>query len=193
MTTRSTIAILAVLLACIVEPTCAQMQVTVRDTEDKTYSANTEIRHHNVTVFIFVATDCPNSNSYAPELARLHTAYAAKGVVFYNVYSDPGEKVVDVRKHQANYRIPFPALMDSQQSLARAVGAKGTPESIVVSNDGKVLYRGRIDDRFASYGRTRINVDQHDLRDVLDEVLAGKPVSHPYEPSLGCAIPGVMQ
>jgi hypothetical protein len=81
--------------------------------------------------------------------------------------------------------------MDSHQVLARQAGALGTPEAVILSPDGKVLYRGRIDDRFASFGKTRLHVDQHDLRDALDEVLAGEPVAHPYAPSLGCAIPGV--
>ncbi len=184
-------AVVTLLLLCCTAEGLTQVNVSIRDAEGRAYSSGPELKRHKATVFIFVATDCPNANSYAPEVARLHKKYEGLGVAFYNVYSDPGENPAVVRKHDQQYQVPFPALMDPRQSLARASGARGTPEAVVVSPAGTVLYRGRIDDRFASYGKTRIHVDQHDLRDALDEVLAGKPVSHPYVPSLGCAIPGV--
>lgn len=144
-------------------------------------------------MFVFLATDCPNSNSYAPELARLYSAYESRGVAFYAVYFDPAETAANVRKHDHEYAIPFPALLDPRQAVARATGARVTPEAVVISATGEVLYRGRMDDRFANFGKTRIHVDRHDLRAALDEILAGKPGSNPNVPSLGCAIPGVNQ
>lgn len=155
--------------------------------------SNAELRQNKATVFVFLATDCPNSNSYAPELARLYTEYESRGIAFYSVYSDPAEKAANVRMHDSEYAIPFPAILDPQQVLARETGARVTPEAVVVSSTGKELYHGRIDDRFANFGKTRIHIDKHDLRAALDEILAGKPVSAPYVPSLGCAIPGVSE
>src|SRR5262245_31326442 len=38
----------------------------------------------------FIATECPISNRYAPEINRLVAAYATQGVAFYGVQSDPG-------------------------------------------------------------------------------------------------------
>ena len=170
----------------------AQALSPIHDAEGKAYS-DAWLAQHKATVFFFLATDCPNSNSYAPEMARLQRAYESKGVAFYGVYSDPAETAAGVRKHDAAYGIPFPSLMDSRQVLARETGAMGTPEAVILSSTGKTLYRGRIDDRFADFGKTRLHIDQHDLRDALDEVLAGKPVARPNMPSIGCAIPRVIQ
>jgi thiol-disulfide isomerase/thioredoxin len=167
-----------------------QTVVTVPEASGRPY-VSSEMKRHKATVFVFLATDCPNSNSYAPELIRLSKEYGDRGVAFYSVYSDSAETAAGVQKHDSDYRIPFPALMDSRQILAHQTGAMETPEAIVLSSDGKALYRGRIDDRFANYGRTRLHVDQHDLREALDDILAGTMVAHPYEPSLGCAIPGI--
>lgn len=152
-----------------------------------------ELARHKATVFVFLATDCPNSNSYAPELARLQRDYESRGVVFYSVYSDPAETDASVRKHDGDYAIPFAALLDPKQTLARETHARVTPEAVVMSPDARELYHGRIDDRFANFGQTRVQSQKNDLRAALDAVLAGKPVEHPYEPSLGCAIPGVNQ
>jgi thiol-disulfide isomerase/thioredoxin len=179
-------------LICLTPGVLAQGVSNIQDAQGKVYSYS-ELKQNKATVFIFLATDCPNSNAYAPEMARLSQEYGSRGVAFYGVYSDPAETPAGVRKHDVDYGIRFPSLMDSRQILARETGALGTPESVILSPSGKVLYRGRIDDRYAAYGKTRLHVDQHDLRDALDEVLAGKPVVHPYEPSLGCAIPGIIK
>ena len=154
---------------------------------------SSELSDHTATVFFFLATDCPNSNSYAAEMARIFQDYKSRRVAFYSVYSDSSETADGVRKHDREYAQPFRSLLDPQQLIASETGARGTPEAVVLSSSGKVLYRGRIDNRFASYGKTRVHVDQRDLRLALDEVLAGKTVSHPFMPSLGCAIPGVNQ
>jgi thiol-disulfide isomerase/thioredoxin len=189
---RARAVIVGTLLFWVATGVFAQAMSNILDAQGKVYS-NSELKLHKATVFIFLATDCPNSNSYAPEMIRLSQEYESRGVAFYGVYSDPAETSAGVRKHDVDYGIRFPSLMDSQQILARETGALGTPESVILSPSGKVLYRGRIDNRFAVYGKTRLHVDQHDLRTALDEVLAGKPVAHPYEPSLGCAIPGVFK
>src|SRR5688572_9396475 len=39
-------------------------------------------------VFIFVSTDCPISNRYAPEIRRVEEEFARSGVRFWLVYAD---------------------------------------------------------------------------------------------------------
>jgi peroxiredoxin len=177
---------------CVTISAFTQSPSTVRDDYGKVYS-NSELKQHKATVFIFLAADCPNSNSYAPEMARLYKQYESRGVAFYGVYSDPAETAAGVRTHDGDYGIPFPSLMDAHQTLARETGALGTPEAVILSTAGKVLYRGRVDDKFATYGKTRLHIDEHDLRDALNDVLVGKRVAHPYVSSLGCAIPGIVK
>ena len=138
-----------------------------------------------------MATDCPNSNTYAPVLARLYREYSQRGVAFYNVYSDPSENADAVRKHDADYLVPFPALLDPHQTLARQTGARSTPEAVILGPDGQELYRGRVDDRFVDFGKTRFHPTQDDLGEALDAILQGKPVPHPVTKVLGCAIPGI--
>ena len=41
---------------------------------------------------------------------------------------------------------------------------------------------------FADYGQRRQTVTQHDLRNALDAVLAGKPVAQPVTEAIGCHI-----
>ncbi len=168
----------------------SQSNFSLEDTAGKTHTSG-DLRQYKATVFIFVATDCPNSNTYAPILARLYRQYSGRGVAFYNVYSDPSESADAVRKHDADYLVPFPALLDSHQILARQTGARSTPEAVILGPDGQQLYRGRVDDRFVDFGKTRFHPTQDDLGEALEAILQGKPVPHPVTKVLGCAIPGL--
>jgi peroxiredoxin len=163
---------------------------SLQDTGGKTHTAS-DLRLNKATVFIFVAIDCPNSNTYAPILAGMYPEYSARGVAFYNVYSDPAETADAVRKHDADYLVPFPALLDAHQTLARQTGARSTPEAVILGPEGQELYRGRVDDRFVDFGKTRFHPTQDDLAEALDAILQGKPVPHPVTKVLGCAIPGI--
>jgi len=150
-----------------------------------------ELAQHRATVFLFVATDCPNSNTYAPIMARLYREYSPRGIAFFNVYSDPSESADTIRKHDSEFGVPFPGLLDPQQALARQTGARSTPEAIVLAPDGRQLYRGRVDNRFVALGKTRFSPTEDDLREALEAILQNKPVPHPVTKVLGCAIPGV--
>ena len=177
-------------LAAITCALAAGPNFSLRDTTGKTYT-ETDLTQHKATVFIFVATDCPNSNTYAPLLARLHRDYSPRGVAFFNVYSDPSETADTIRKHDADFAVPFPALLDPRQVLARQTGARSTPEAVVLGPDGRQLYRGNVDNRFVDFGKTRFSPTQDNLREALDAILQNKPVAHPVTKVLGCAIPGV--
>ncbi len=148
-----------------------------------------EFRQSKAVVFAFVATDCPISNSYAPELARIYAAYAPRGVAFYAVHSDPAVSAEEIRTHAKDYGFPFPVLLDRKQQLARFTGVKATLEIAVIAPSGTLLYRGRVDDRTVDFGKTRFQPTRQDLRIALDEILAGKPVSQPFTKAIGCAIP----
>ena len=77
-------------------------------------------------VLIFVSTDCPVSNAYAPELQRICASYAAKGIACSLIYEDPKVTASDVRKHLDEYRYrAVAAAIDADGSLA-LIGADPT-------------------------------------------------------------------
>jgi thiol-disulfide isomerase/thioredoxin len=139
-------------------------------------------------VLIFVSTDCPLSNRYVPELKRIETAYAPRGIAFYAVQGDATIAVQEVRQHAKEFAYTFPYLLDPGESLASYTGADVTPEAAVLRPNGELLYLGRIDNRLEDFGHERVQVTQFDLREALDAVLAGKAVPHPRTRALGCAI-----
>lgn len=141
-----------------------------------------------VRVFLFVRGDCPISNRYAPEMARIWETYAPRGVRFSLVYPDPDENAAAIRRHIAEYGYPFGALRDPEHALVEQSGARITPEVAVYGPDGTLAYRGRIDDRWADFGKSKPAPARQDLREALDAVLAGRPVAEPTTEAIGCFI-----
>jgi hypothetical protein len=140
-------------------------------------------------VFLFTSTECPISNRYAPDVRRLATTFAPQGVVFRLVYPDPAEKAPAIRGHMAAfaYAGATEAFRDPDHALVKFVGATVTPEAAVFSR-GRVVYRGRIDDRFVDLGLERPSPTNRDLADAIAAVLAGKPVSQARTQAVGCFI-----
>src|SRR5579863_9726656 len=120
-----------------------------------------------VRVFIFVRTDCPVSNRYAPELKRLSDEFAARGAVFSMVYADPHETSENIRQHMEQYRFPGAVIRDPVHSLVRRAKATITPEAAVFSAEGKLLYHGRIDNRFIELGKAMNTPTRRDLEEAI--------------------------
>lgn len=139
-------------------------------------------------VLLFVGHDCPISNGYTREIVRLGQEYAPQQVAFCVVYADADISLDDARKHAEEFGFCRPALLDPTMTLARRVGATVKPEAAVLSPKGELLYRGRIDDRYVELGKRRDQPTRRDLRDALEEVLAGKPVTTPRTKAIGCDI-----
>ena len=148
----------------------------------------TDLAGQRATVVLFLGVECPISNRYAPLLERMRLGYESRGVRFVAVFSGPGLDGQAVRRHLNEYALHLPALLDRNASIAAQTGATVTPEAVLLSPQGEVLYRGRIDDQYVAWGKTRLQPTVLDLHDALEEALAGKPVSHPVTRALGCSI-----
>jgi hypothetical protein len=143
-------------------------------------------------VLVFVRTDCPIANRYAPELRRLHDRFARRGISFWLVYPDPSETPDAIRRHQRDFGLGFRAVRDPQHELVRATQATVTPEVAVFISTGpepRLVYRGRIDDRYVDFGRARPAPTRRDLREVLTALAAGSAVAPRTTAAVGCFIP----
>ena len=141
------------------------------------------------TVLLFVMTDCPISNRYAPEVVRLHEEFAGT-VRFWLVYVDVHRPVDELREHRASFGYPFGALRDVAGALVTHAGATVTPEVAVFDAGQRLIYRGRIDDRFVSFGVARASPRTRDLHDRLSRIAAGETLAFSETPAVGCYIPG---
>jgi hypothetical protein len=141
-----------------------------------------------VAVFVFVSVDCPISNRYAPEIRRLHDAFSARGVSFRVVYPNPAESAAAIRDHLKAYEYPVEGLRDPRHRLVKQAEISITPEAAVYARDGRLIYRGRIDDRYVTLGLERPAPTRRDLFEALTDTLAGRPAREPRTRAVGCYV-----
>jgi hypothetical protein len=139
--------------------------------------------------FVFVRTDCPISNRYAPEVRRVYERFAAQGVDFVLVYTDPNEPMETVREHIVAYSYPFRGVRDTRHTLVDLAGATVTPEVALFTKNGHLLYRGRIDDRFPDYGKARHRPAHRDFEAALIAATSNQPIQTRITHAVGCFIP----
>lgn len=140
-------------------------------------------------VFVFAGIECPISNRYIPLLNKMHDKYVNENVQFYEVYSAPNLDSKQISKHAKDYGIKAHIIWDHKQELARATGAKTTPQAIIVGSDGEIKYSGRIDNQYVSLGKSRNSATTHELDDVLRALVKGAAVKTTKTDAVGCSIP----
>lgn len=139
-----------------------------------------------VRVLIFTSIDCPISNRYAPEIQRLQEQFVAEGVRFSLVFANPRDTRDAIHEHLKLFGHRIDVVQDPQHDLVRRTGATVTPEAAVFDRRGRLVYRGRIDDRYVGIGIDRQRPTSHDLHDAITATLAGRPVAMPITRAVGC-------
>jgi peroxiredoxin len=139
---------------------------------------------------IFMCNHCPFVIHLADQLAQFARDYHDAGLAIVAISSndvsnhpqDSPEQMV----HEAEQRgYIFPYLYDEEQEVAKAYHAACTPDFFLFDGNHQLVYRGQFD---ASRPDSGIPVSGEDLRQAVDAMLAGQPVSEDQQPSLGCNI-----
>ena len=145
----------------------------------------------HLVVLIFAASDCPISNRYVPEVARLNHEFSADGVRFWWVFPNPSDTAAVVLQHEKDFSISEDTVLDRRQTLVHMAHATTTPEAAMfVVQDGvlREVYRGRIDDRYISIGQERPQPQHRELEAAIKAALANKPIPQPAGPPVGCSV-----
>jgi peroxiredoxin len=143
-----------------------------------------------LTVYIFLSESCPICQSVTIELKKLHQQFGPLQVEFIGLF--PDGILSDAQTRAAfgkKYGLSFPMQLDSGQLFTRRFHAEITPEVVVVNNETEtILYRGKVDNSFASLGRRRTVVTEHYLRNALESWMAGKKILLSETQPVGCII-----
>jgi peroxiredoxin len=140
-------------------------------------------------IVIFSCNHCPYVQAYEGRIKQIQSDYATKcvSVVAINSNEDTGypeDSFENMKNRATEQKLNFPYLRDEDQSVAREYDATHTPEIFLFDKDRKLAFHGKIDDNWQEPNR----VQNHYLRNALDELLAGKEISVPETFTIGCTI-----
>jgi len=168
-------------------PAPAKAKLVFTDIKGKNHTPFASAKTKAV-VFVFLLRDCPVSNVYSPEITRIHREYSKKGVALYLVHPDRDTDAKSALAHASEYKLTTPVVLDHDHKLTRLADAQVTPAAAVFDAKGRLVYRGRIDNLYADFGKKRAKPTRHDLRDTLDALLAGKRLAKRTTKAVGCYI-----
>ena len=159
----------------------------MKDYEGKEHSL--DAYKDKVLVMSFTSQECPYSRGADPNFAKLAEAYKDKGVVFLSIDADKNNtpdaiKEYAMAKNETGKKLPYPILKDEGNKYADALGAKRTPEVYIKDKEGNLVYHGAIDNNKKADDPGYVSY----VKNALEEVLAGKPVSEPRKSAYGCGI-----
>ena len=141
------------------------------------------------TVVVFTCNHCPYALAWHERLMRAAADYAEEGVRFLAVNPNDAERYPMDSYAAMRERVqregdwPMPYLHDASQEVARAWGARTTPDVFVLDGEGRVAYRGAPDADHADEGQ-----GARWLREALDDLLEGREVARPETEPVGCSV-----
>ena len=140
-----------------------------------------------VRAFVFLSTECPVANGYLKTLNELNTKFPNR-LEFYGVVSDPSVTRTQAAKHFTEYKATFPVLFDASGLLATALKPSHVPQAFLLDRDGRLVYRGAIDNAWEAIGRRRPKAEKHYLADAIAAAVDGKAVALSETTPVGCLV-----
>ena len=140
-------------------------------------------------LIVFASRHCPYMKHCVRQLAQLGRDYAQRismvAIASNDAAAYPEDAPASLAEMAREQGFTFPVLYDESQDVARAYSAACTPDSFLFDSEGRLVYRGQLDD--SRPGRDAPS-DGRDIRAAIDTVLAGETVSADQKPSIGCSI-----
>lgn len=148
-----------------------------------------------VVVLEWTNLDCPFVKKYygSGRMQKLQETYKARGVIWLTICSSASGKqghfsVAEWKEKLAERRAqPTALLLDADGKVGRAYGAKTTPHMFVIGKDGRLLYRGAIDDK-PTWDPKSLEGAVNYVVNALDAILAGRAVTTTVTTPYGCSV-----
>ncbi|HVJ69171.1 MAG TPA: redoxin domain-containing protein, partial [Caulifigura sp.] len=140
------------------------------------------------TALVFLSTTCPISNTYLPQLKTTAARCRRHKIDFFGVIADSAVTRAEAIRHRDEFQLDFPVLFDVSGTLRRELKATHTPQAIVLSKTGEVVYSGRIDDLYGDLGSKRTSASMHELRDALKSLSCDESVAVASTTPIGCLL-----
>lgn len=140
------------------------------------------------TLVIFSCNHCPFVKGWQDTMVEIGNTYQEKGfgVVFINSNNpdSAGDTYEAMQELAKSKEYKFPYVVDSTSDVARNFGASKTPDVFLFNAEGKLVYKGAVGEG----SQTPKENGETYLKNALDAVLAGNPVTRTETKAVGCSI-----
>lgn len=157
-------------------------------TDGKTYSLS-NFKNGKPFLIMFICNHCPYVKAIEDRLITLGSDLKKLDINVVAICANdpqsyPEDSFTNLKKRAEEKNYSFIYLHDLSQQVAKRFGAICTPDYYVYDAQGKLAYRGRLDDSW----KDPALVTTREMYDAILEISAGKAISKPQIPSMGCSI-----
>ena len=139
-----------------------------------------------IVVLEWTNPDCPFvARHYKSDtMEKLSAEYGGKQVVWLAVNSTHYNKPEDTRAWRDAQGFSYPTLQDAAGDVGHAYGARTTPHMFVIDPEGKLAYKGAIDDDPRGRNATPANYVSAALHNMANDTEPDPSQTRPY----GCSV-----
>ncbi|HRD51997.1 MAG TPA: thioredoxin family protein [Flavobacteriales bacterium] len=168
--------------------------VKMKNVDEKMVSLK-DLAGRNGTLVIFSCNTCPfvvgsdGSEGWEGRYPELMAVGARFGVPVVLINSNEakradGDSFADMQARYKEKKYTGAYLLDEGHQVADAFGARTTPHVFLFNKDGKLAYKGAIDDNVANAAE----VKERWAYNAIDKMVAGQPIDPATTRNIGCSI-----
>lgn len=138
---------------------------------------------------VFMCNHCPYVRLYLERLKQIQEECLGQGVTLIGINANdatqyPDDSFENMKTFAAHHSLNFPYIRDVTQDVAQSFGASKTPEAFLLDAEGKLRYRGLIDDNANDPGGVQASY----LRQAIAQLLNGEAIAPSTTEAIGCSV-----
>lgn len=145
------------------------------------------LKSKKIVVCISLSEVCMISQFYIREFHRIAREWSTDSIGFLGFFPNPFSDSQAIKEFHQTYQLTIPLAMDRHAAFSRFLGVAKTPEVVILKN-GRIVYKGPIDDYYVAIGRHRGKTNFHYLENALKALSRGKNPESPWPAAVGCLI-----
>ncbi|WP_293134159.1 thioredoxin family protein [Microcoleus sp. bin38.metabat.b11b12b14.051] len=138
---------------------------------------------------VFMCNHCPYVQLYLDRLKALQADFQDRGVTLIGINANdanqyPDDSFENMKIFATENQLNFPYIRDVAQDVAESFGASQTPEVFLLDRDGRLRYKGSIDDNADDAGAVQVSY----LRSAIEQLLNDKSIEPSSTEAIGCSV-----
>lgn len=158
-------------------------------TDDQVHHLARYLEKYRAIVVIFMCNHCPYVRGYLERFKEIQKDFQDQGVTLIGINPNdanmyPDDSFEKMKTFATTHQLNFPYIRDVGQDVAESFGATRTPEVFLIDHQGKLRYRGLVDD----HPNDPQGVKTPYLRNALTQLLKGETVEPTMTEAIGCSV-----
>ncbi|MEZ2230037.1 MULTISPECIES: thioredoxin family protein [unclassified Microcoleus] len=138
---------------------------------------------------VFMCNHCPYVKLYLDRLKELQADFQDEDFTLIGINANdanqyPEDSFENMKVFAANNQLNFPYIRDVAQDVAESFGASKTPEVFLLDRDGRLRYKGLIDDNADDAAAVQVAY----LRSAIAQLLKDESVEPSSTEAIGCSV-----